>query len=363
MTTARDLRSSGVLADPRELVRALGLEQGAVRQARGVVIRCPAHDDRSPSCSVRIAGDGTVAVRCHACNFTGDALHLVAIAHGLDARRDHVRVLELAAELAGRPAPARRDERREPRDENAVDDETYHTIWTHVLERCALGRARRVAAYLDDRAVYADAEAVGVRGYPDDSRNLVHGLLAVHDRKALEQCGVLRSGHDAFPGAKVNGTWREGVEWCVVIPWRNRYGRIDFVQRRRLDSDKPKYLSPSGRSPRAPFGIELLAEALPNLDRWLATQGTTDLAEVIVTEGALDCLARRALARRRGELAAVIGVYSAGSPDAGLPLDLLTGRRVVLALDNDPSGDKAAVKLHSILAPVARELVRERFTP
>ena len=54
----------------------------------------------------------------------------------------------------------------------------------------------------------------------------------------------------------------------------------------------------------------------------------------MIVEGALDCCARRRIARAQNERAAVIGVYSASSPDSGLPLDLIQGRRVALALDS-----------------------------
>lgn len=100
---ARELRDE--LADPWTLVERLGLIDGRgsfVRQAGGVIFRCPWHADQTPSCSVRVGPDGTIAVRCHGCGATGDALSLVAVASGLDVRRDFPDVLRRAAELAGR---------------------------------------------------------------------------------------------------------------------------------------------------------------------------------------------------------------------------------------------------------------------
>jgi hypothetical protein len=85
---ARDLRRSSPLNDPRALVVSLGLSEGARRQAAGVVVRCPVHQERVASCSVFLAKDATVAVRCHACGWTGDAIGFVAIVRGLDVRRD-----------------------------------------------------------------------------------------------------------------------------------------------------------------------------------------------------------------------------------------------------------------------------------
>ena len=95
------------LSDPVALVARLGLDSGAVEQDRGVLIRCPLHEDATPSCSVRTESDGTVSVWCFAgCDFGGgskggDALALVALAFQLDPRRDFRRVLELAAEMGG----------------------------------------------------------------------------------------------------------------------------------------------------------------------------------------------------------------------------------------------------------------------
>lgn len=105
------LRRSSLLSDPRELARVLGLEKGLQRQGRGVIVRCPAHDDKNASCSIHVGSDGTVACRCHACGWSADALGLVAKVNGLDTDRDFPRVKELAAQLAGvtlepRQAPA-----------------------------------------------------------------------------------------------------------------------------------------------------------------------------------------------------------------------------------------------------------------
>jgi DNA primase len=139
----------------------------------------------------------------------------------------------------------------------------------------------------------------------------------------------------------------------LVIPWRDRFGRISCVQRRRIDDGKPKYLSPRGRSPRAPFGVEHLAAALEY-------QGPD--AEIIICEGALDCLARRRIAREQDERAAVIGVYSASAPAVGLPIELLRERQVVLALDNDEAGDRACRDIAIALDGVAARFIRARPT-
>ncbi len=96
---AREIRNS--LTDPRALCEKLGLSKGAQRQATGLLICCPAHGERTPSCSVTKGRDGTIRCRCFGCDWTGDALHLIAVAKGLDVRNNFKDVLLEAANVAG----------------------------------------------------------------------------------------------------------------------------------------------------------------------------------------------------------------------------------------------------------------------
>ena len=89
------------LADPGRVVAALGLGKGSRPSTRGVMVRCPAHEDSTASCSVRAGKDGTIIAVCHGCQWRGDVLGLVAAVRGLDPRREFRRVLEEAARLAG----------------------------------------------------------------------------------------------------------------------------------------------------------------------------------------------------------------------------------------------------------------------
>jgi DNA primase len=335
------LRVRELLTDVRSLCRALALLTKPGATQRQAMVCCPWHADRTPSCSVRLAPDGTIAVKCHACSATADALGLIKQVRGIDRFED---VLREAAEIAHAPGLIEGpDYRPERRDEPSISDEDYASIWEAVLDTCSPMRSTspRVGEYLLGRGIYADAEAAGVRGLPRDGRALVASLLASFDRKLLELAGVLRAGVDEI----------EWPAYSVLIPWRDRFGRISCVQRRRLDDVKPKYLSPRGSSPRAPFGVEHLAAALEY-------HGPD--AEIIITEGALDCLARRRIARAQDERAAVIGVYSASSPAVGLPIELMRRRQVVLALDDDKDGDRACAEIANALNGAAARLIRAR---
>jgi hypothetical protein len=90
------------LVHPRAVCDRLGLLKGAMTQSgHGVTVCCPAHGERTPSCSVTIGRDGTLRFRCFGCQATGDVLTLVATVHDLDIRTDFREVLLAAAELAG----------------------------------------------------------------------------------------------------------------------------------------------------------------------------------------------------------------------------------------------------------------------
>ncbi len=89
------------LADPITVVAQLGLERGARRERGGVRVLCPVHREREPSCSVSVGRDETIRVHCWSCGWSGDVLHLVGAANGLDLRVDFRRVASLAADLAG----------------------------------------------------------------------------------------------------------------------------------------------------------------------------------------------------------------------------------------------------------------------
>ncbi len=351
---ARELRRAHPLNDPRELAGALGMlsdRKSWQKQASGVTVRCPAHG--GVSLSLTRGPDDTVRARCFGCDFTGDALTVIAGARGLDAHRDFRELLEVGAELAGRwdlvdmlrgaaapraPRPAPPRPTRAP-DPLALDPGKYSAIVEALLELCPLRRSPLVTSYLEQRAIFAHAEAAGVRGLPNDTTEIAAALLERFDRADLEGASVLRKGLDAID-----------VRYPVLIPWRDRAGAVSCLQRRAIVERKPKYLSPAGRSPSAPFGAELLEDAL----------AFDPDAEVIVCEGALDTIARRRISGARSERAAVIGLYNASAGGVTGWADLVRGRRVVLALDADDSGNRAAEVLAAELQDVARELVRER---
>lgn len=342
---ARELRREPLAADPLALCRALGIDRPAKRQGAGLLICCPAHAEKDPSCSVRVAGDGTVAVRCHACGWSADAIGLVRQVHSLDFPE----ALKELARITGRwdlvdatqprrppPSPRPPPAPEPPR----MSDDDFHRIATMLLERCALRPQRDVWAYLEERGLESEAEMAGLAALPSGAA----AQRALHDELIalgadLDGAGLAHGGRFVYGGHR------------LVIPWRDRAGRVETLQRRRIDGDEPKYVFPRGRQMRSPFGVDLFDAAM---DAWGGQ------AEVIVSEGALDALARRRLARMSGLRAVVIAIPSATTLLEERIVDLADGRDVILSFDNDEAGAKAVARLLKPLKERACTVVRER---
>lgn len=363
---AREVRDA--LTDPRALCDALGLLDGPrswSRFARGVIVRCPWHDERTPSCSVYRGDDGTIAVKCHGCGASGDALSLVAAVAGLDPRRDFGAVLDEAARLAGvrisspstgytstrpapapRPAPAARERGPEP-----LGCDTFAELADALLELCPVEGADDVRAYLEGRGVFELATRWGA--LPADRARLGEvrdALVARFGRETWLRCGLA---HADGPRA---GDWLF-AEHRLVIPWRAAgvAGSVLSLQRRLLRAPssprEPKYIVTRGRAATVPYGCE---DALEELGEGV---------ELAIVEGALDALAMRLLARRAGRSRAVVaipGVEHWAKHLATLGA-LARGRVAVIALDADAAGERHVSELADALVKAgATRVVRSR---
>jgi DNA primase len=225
----------------------------------------------------------------------------------------------------------------------SISDARFDEIASALLERCALHRQADVVSFVTSRGIFADAQAVGFGALPPprEQAALVAELRAAFGGEDLALSGLVRGERLAFD------------EHRLVIPWRDRAGRVVTLQRRVIQGAPPsKYIFPKGRPPRVPFGVELARDALA----FHATHGAR--AELIVCEGALDTLARRRIARLRGESCVVVGVASASLRFDGWA-DLVADRDVVVSFDADAAGDKAALDF-AALCSGAKSLTRER---
>lgn len=322
------------LCDPAALCTALGLlaRRGTfARQARGVTVLCPWHDEHSPSCSVTVGSHGTVRAACFGCHASGDALGLIAAVYHLDVRRDFREVMALAAQIAGldlerlgthAPPPPPRALPPEP---ERLDDETFAVIAAVIARRCPVDAAPDVAAYLDARGLY-DAAAGECAALPGDAA----GVAALLDAITADV------GEDAWRRSGLAWPESGALAWPqhrLVLFWRDADGAVATLQRRALVAMPAarKYVFPRGRAPRWPFGIERAGALGP-------------AGEVAFCEGALDALALRHLSARAGYDRLVLGLPGVGGwkqPWA----KLATGRVAVVATDDDEAGEACAATL------------------
>jgi hypothetical protein len=323
---AGDLRK--VLSDARTVCQRLGLDEGSRPQARGVLIRCPWHADRTPSCSVREGSDGTLAVRCFGCGRTGDVFHLVGAANGIDdIGREFAEVLRLAAELAGAPITesAWTFRRRTPESESSYPPaEEVVTLWLgcrSVLDDTEVSR------WLSSRALdAADVDLLGL------ARALPLGL-------ALPRWARFQ-----------RRTWAE-AGYRAIVPMFDETGAVRSLRARRVvDGSDPKAIPPTGFRTGGLVMADGLGRAL------LASGKRPDFwpqalpLRIVIAEGEPDFLTWGTAFSDGDETApAVIGVVS-GSWNARIAERVPDGSRVIVWTDHDLAGEKYAVSIRETLS-------------
>lgn len=190
------------LADPLAVARALGLEKGARRGGGGLLVRCPAHGDRTPSMSLRVGGDGTVSAHCYACSWPhdkagGDLFDLVACVDGLDVRRDFALVLERAAELAGGFVRATCKEPLRVRPEALrLPEDVAADIFARICKVRPLRARGAVEAYIERRGLLDAAREDGWATLPslDEMLDVARGMCNESPRRETTAIPVNTTG-------------------------------------------------------------------------------------------------------------------------------------------------------------------------
>lgn len=313
------------LLDPWLVVRALGLDEGASRQARGALVRCPWHSERTPSCSVRLGSDGTLAAHCFGCGQGGDVLALVAAARGIDLQRDFPRVIEEAAALlgqdTGRSMPPRRPlpSTRPPADE-------VQALWTAALPVCDVPElARRLLARRIDPATLTD----------------------------LDLARALPPGATLPRWAACSGrSWADSGH-SLLVPLRSPDGALVSLHARAIGgSVEPKGLSPAGHSAAGlimacPFAEQILRCGLPRW--WRRSEPPT----VIVCEGVPDFLTNAAHFGEWEHTPATIGILS-GAWSLDVAARIPDGWRVLVRTHGDTAGRKYRAQIAESLCSRCR---------
>lgn len=308
------------LVDPRRLCEALNLLDGAVKQASGgLTVRCPAHGDRSASCSVTVGPDRTIRVSCFGCALKGDVFALIAAVERLDCKTDFRRVLERAAQIAGVQLSVGRrgGDVSNPNWTSkplAPPPANFSRVAAAFLALCPLSEPAK--AYLAKRGVLDGAIADGWGALPANLPALRDAILALCPREDLlaSRLYVERNG-------ELRLVWHEHV---LVIPYRDAEGQLVSLQRRRItpttDPKQPKYAHAGQRG--ALYGVEKLSGNLP----------------IAYAEGALDVLALRELAALQGRPMDVVGVQGTQAWSSAAA-ELARGRVALVATDADPFDD------------------------
>lgn len=324
------------LSNPVDVCTRLGLLAGKgsfTRQAGGLLIRCPVHPDRTPSCSVQTRS-GVLLWRCHACDASGDVLTLVAAIHGLTMTGDDFRqVLIVAAELGGlhglvaelesgerrerpqavaRPAPPPEPEREYP---PAAEVDALWSSTTPLDVEAAAWAAQRglVASRMDDlaRSLPAEGELPRWASYRGQS-------------------------------------WRE-TGHRVIVPVFDAAGARRSVRAIRVvDGDSPKRLPPGGHKAAGLVMACDIARAM--------LRGTYAPARVLVVEGEPDFLT--AATMQTTHMYARIGITS-GSWTTDLAARIPQTAKVFLGTHDDPAGEKYAKAIAATLP--AHTLLRWRL--
>lgn len=331
------------LDDPVAVCASLGLLDKSKRQSGGVMIRCPAHQETSPSCSVTRGRDQTLRWRCFACSASGDVFTLLATVYGLDVKRDFVRVLEAGASIAGipidltsgKPSPAPPPPRSKPivEDPEPMSADEFAAM-VAPLERVGRldgsGTSTECTAYLEGRGLIDAARIDGWFAISPDAGGM---LCSLFGQARSEASGLVdRNGRLRWP----NNT--------LCIPWRTPAGIVQTIQRRNLGEcdAKHRYVFPTGRGPAYPYGIDRLRPG-----------------PVYLVEGAADVLAKRKL----DDLgwSSILGVPGVSGWRSSWDA-IVDGRIVTIAFDKDDAGNREGVKLGDRLWKAGAASVR-RATP
>lgn len=316
---ARELRYS--LTNPRELCERLGIcgARGTFKtQPRGIIVRCPWHKENTPSCSVRIAEDGTIAVRCHGCGQSGDALSLVAAVYGLSLREDFPDVLRAAADIA-----ARWDIREEIDGKKPIEHRPAPPAPAPEPERDFPSRAEVLALWEGAGHVSGDVDALAwAKG---------RGLSALRIDGA-EVARVVKASAELPRWARYQGSSWTATGHRLLVPMVDPEGDIRSVRGCRIiDGDSPKRLPPGGHKASALIMACPIAVAM--------LRGTFKPARVVVSEGEPDFML---WASKTGIAAtARIGIVS-GSWTMAFANKFEPGVEVIVRTDPDDAGDRYA---------------------
>ncbi|EIA6178122.1 toprim domain-containing protein [Escherichia coli] len=302
------------------MVQAQGRQ--LVKKGKDFTTLCPFHDEKTPSCVISPEKN---LYHCFGCNAGGSVLNWVMQTEKLSLRKAAER---LKAELGDNPAVVPLVTRDEP--EIFADDEAgRQKLLGRVVEfyHHTLLNAPEAVAYLEKRRLnHPELVAAFKLGFAN--RTLPYRLPAVKSRAGekirarLKGVGVLReSGHEHFTGS-------------LVVPVMDLNGQIREMYGRKITDRLRSGTALHLYLPGAHGGV------------W-NEQALIGSSVVILCESLIDAMSFWVAGVRN-----VTAAYGVNGFTGEMRAALLAHgvKQVLIAYDNDPAGNEAAVKLASFLA-------------
>ena len=295
---------------------------------------CPFHVEKTPSFVVFPDSDGW---HCFgACSTGGDIFSFIMKKENLD----FCEALRLLANKAGvvleerRPGQAEKESRLDKlRDVNAVTASFFNH---HFAASSQAGVARD---YVESRGLNNDTIERFEIGYALDEWDALLGYLK---KKGYSEEELLEAG---LIIEREGGGYYDRFRNRLVIPIRDRRGRVIGFGARALDDSHPKYLN----SPQTPLFDK--SSVLFGLDK--AVRAIRSRDEVIIVEGYMDVLT----AHQYGIDNVIASMGTALTEKQLRELSRSTSR-FILALDSDAAGDQATLRgLHLIRETLGRRKV------
>ncbi|PPY61506.1 DNA primase [Escherichia coli] len=293
-----------------------------VKKGKDFTTLCPFHDEKTPSCVISPEKN---LYHCFGCNAGGSVLNWVMQTEKLSLRKAAER---LKAELGDNPAVVPLVTRDEP--EIFADDEAgRQKLLGRVVEfyHHTLLNAPEAVAYLEKRRLnHPELVAAFKLGFAN--RTLPYRLPAVKSRAGekirarLKGVGVLReSGHEHFTGS-------------LVVPVMDLNGQIREMYGRKITDRLRSGTALHLYLPGAHGGV------------W-NEQALIGSSVVILCESLIDAMSFWGAGVRN-----VTAAYGVNGFTGEMRAALLAHgvKQVLIAYDNDPAGNEAAVKLASSLA-------------
>ncbi len=330
----RDVRRA--LSAPRAVAEKLGLKVGQAGSSY-VLVCCPVHAERTGSCSLHVR-DGTLAVKCWGCDWTGDVLHLIAAVEQLDIARSFREVLARAAELAGM-----RDEAEAVRGGKPAPERQYGAMPAEPQFERDYPPAASIERFWD--ACTSASDDPGVSALLVSRRIDPDAVTRLDAARAL---AVETHWSDVPSWARFRGRREAAAPWTetghrLILPVYDAAGAMRSVRAWLVTGEQgvPKRLPPAGFKTGALVAANYRAVAM--------LRGEDRPSRVVIVEGEPDTLARSTLSPDD----AVIGIMS-GSWNDGFSARVPFGCEVVVRTHLDPAGERYADEVIRSVAGRAR---------